>query len=72
MGIESDKTNFPEFFRTDGQARSMSTGRSNCTIFLDHPEFLSGWLLHAIELPKDVYVPACFRRVPLVAGRKLG
>lgn len=43
-----------------------SSGRSNCTIFLDHPELLFEYEMPAPKLPTDVDVPAYMRRQKLV------
>lgn len=47
----------------EGDKPPKSTGRSNCTVFLDHPELLLSYELKGIELPDGIEVPAYRRRI---------
>lgn len=60
------KTCVPEFLWHNGEEPPPSTGRSNCTVFLDHPELLSEWELEGPNISKDVEVPAYKRREKLI------
>lgn len=62
MVSNPNNTCVPEFLWVDGKEPPVSVGRSNCTLFLDHPELLQGWELRSINLPSDIEFPAFLRR----------
>lgn len=57
-----DKTCVPKFLWPNGVEPVPSTGRSNCTVFLDHPELLFDYEMPSPVIPKDIDVPAYKRR----------
>lgn len=66
MTKSPSKSCVPEFLWPNGVEPPPSVGRSNCTIFLDHPELLNEWELEGTKIPKDVDVPAYKRRDKVV------
>lgn len=61
-----NKSCVPQHLGFDAKESTKSIGRSNCTIFLDHPELLQDSQLRPIDLPADIEFPSCFRRTKVV------
>lgn len=66
MNDSTKKTCVPEFLWPNGVEPTPSVGRSNCTIFLDHPELLGAFELDSVKVPEGVEVPAFKRREKVV------
>lgn len=66
MAHKITKTLATESVSPNGLEPPASTGRSNCTVFLDHPELLDEWEFEGTKIPKDVDVPAYKRRDKVV------
>lgn len=62
MANKSNITHMPQFLWPNGNEPPKSVGRSNCTLFLDHPELLEDWILEGVEMPSNIEKPSYQRR----------